>query len=345
MITSILLAAGADPTAVIGGDLPAIGGNARLGHGDLFVAEACEAYGSFLELAPAYAVVTNIEADHLDYYGDLTGILKAFRAFLERVTVAAIVRADDANIVSVTRQRTGLPRILNYGLRTNTDYGVETIAHENGLPSYDLLIHGRRAGTIRLGVPGEHNVANSIGAAAAALELGVDFSAVAAGLRDFAGTGRRFERLGETRSGVMVVDDYAHHPTEIRATLAAARASYPQRRLIAAFQPHLPSRTRDFMEQFAESFGLADQVVFTDIYLAREKPIEGVTGAGLAALTADRRGSGHVTYVADPAALPQRLHGLTHRGDLLLTLGAGDDIRKAAEEFLASEPVGLEAAA
>lgn len=334
MLTSILLAFGGDPTAVIGGDLPAIGGNARLGRTDIFVAEACEAYGSFLELSPRYAVVTNAEADHLDHYGDLAGVLKSFRAFLEKVTGTAIVSADDPNLVSITRNRQGLPQVLTYSISAPADYRAEAIAYSDGLPFYTLVAHGKVLGTVELSVPGRHNVSNSLGAAAAALEVGADFAAVAAGLRDFHGTGRRFERLGETATRILVIDDYAHHPTEIRATLAAARASFPKRRIVAAFQPHLPSRTQDFIEEFSESFADADHVVLTEIYLAREKPIDGVTGAGLAALTADRRGVNHVTYVADLNALPERLRALTQPGDVLLALGAGDDIRKAAESFL-----------
>ena len=342
MISSILLAAGVDPTIVIGGDLPAIGGNAKLGKSDFFVAESCEAYGSFLELSPHLAIVTNIEADHLDYYGDLAGVKKAFRDFLERVTGTAIVCGQDPNIAAITANKSKLPRIVRYGFVDNLDYRAENIDHSNGLPTYTLSVHGKAAGTVQLGVPGYHNVANSVAAAAAALELGVDFSAVASGLGDFRGTGRRFEHLGVSASGVLVVDDYAHHPTEIQATLLAARSLYPNRRIVAAFQPHLPSRTRDFLTEFASSFGQADHVVLTDIYLAREKPMEGVTGAGLAALTADDRGSEHVTYVADPKALPERLQRLTQPGDLLLTLGAGDEIRKVAEAFVAAPAQILE---
>ena len=299
MISSILLAAGVDPTIVIGGDLPAIGGNAKLGKSDFFVAESCEAYGSFLELSPHLAIVTNIEADHLDYYGDLAGVKKAFRDFLERVTGTAIVCGQDPNIAAITANKSKLPRIVRYGFVDNLDYRAENIDHSNGLPTYTLSVHGKAAGTVQLGVPGYHNVANSVAAAAAALELGVDFSAVASGL-------------------------------------------YPNRRIVAAFQPHLPSRTRDFLTEFASSFGQADHVVLTDIYLAREKPMEGVTGAGLAALTADDRGSEHVTYVADPKALPERLQRLTQPGDLLLTLGAGDEIRKVAEAFVAAPAQILE---
>jgi len=339
MVSSIMLAAGSDPTIVIGGDLAAIGGNAKLGSSDVFIAESCEAYGSFLELSPHLAIITNIEADHLDYYGDLAGVKKAFRAFLERVTGVAIVCGRDVNIASITSNKANLPRVLTYNLNDDADYSAKDIDHSNGLPSYTLYVRGKAAGTVQLAVPGHHNVANSVAAAAAALELGVDFSAVAAGLGEFRGTGRRFEHLGVSESGVTVVDDYAHHPTEIQATLSAARSLYPNRYIVAAFQPHLPSRTRDFLEEFANSFGLADHVVLTDIYLAREKPLDGVTGAGLAALTAGHRGSEHVTYVADPKALPERLQRLTKPGYLLLTLGAGDEIRKAAEAFVAAPEV------
>ena len=335
-MTALVLEAGdLDPTVLIGGDLPAYGGNARLGGSDVFLAEACEAYDSFLDLNPQIAVVTNIEADHLDYYGDLANVLRSFRKFLSQVSDTAIVDGTDANIQAVLAEGAGrLPNIVTYAINggdaalTARDLDLDSAA-----PSYTAHWQGKRLGRVQLGVPGLHNVANSLAAVGVGLTLGVSFGQIAAGLAGFTGTGRRFERLGATASDVLVIDDYAHHPTEIKATLAAARRAYGNRRLVAVFQPHLPSRTRDFKTEFAESFADADHVVLTDIFLAREQPLEGVTGAGLAALTADRRGAGHVTYVADKTALPHRLAEIVRPGDLLLTLGAGD-IRSAGEGLL-----------
>ena len=337
MTAMVLDAGGLDPTVLIGGDLPAYGGNARLGGSDVFLAEACEAYDSFLDLDPKIAVVTNIEADHLDYYGDLNNVLRSFRKFLSQVTGTAILCGHDANVQLLTeelRLSKSAPEIVTFALRGDVTLSTQDVLADSATPSYTALWRGETLGRVQMNVPGMHNLGNSLAAVAVGLTLGVPFEKIAAGLAGFTGTGRRFERLGATASDVLVVDDYAHHPTEIRATLAAARRAYAHRRIVAVFQPHLPSRTRDFKTEFAESFGAADHVVLTDIFLAREQPIAGVTGAGLAALTADRRGADHVTYVADKATLPNRLAEIVRPGDLLLTLGAGD-IRSAGEGLLA----------
>lgn len=336
MTAMILEAGGLDPTVLIGGDLPAYGGNARLGQSEVFLAEACEAYDSFLDLDPALAVITNIEADHLDYYGDLANVLRSFRKFLGQVTGTVILPGFDDNarlLMGPLQALPNAPALVTFGLDGAVTLRAEALDADGPAPSYTLVWRGERLGRVTLAVPGLHNVLNSLAAATVGLTLGVPFAAVASGLAAFTGTGRRFERLGETAGGVSVVDDYAHHPTEIRATLDAARRAYPERRIIAVFQPHLPSRTRDFKTEFAESFGDADHVVLTDIFLAREQPLEGVTGAGLAALTAERRGADHVTYVADKAALPARLSEIVRPNDVLLTLGAGD-IRTAGEGLL-----------
>ena len=337
-MTAMVLEAGAlDPTTLIGGDLPVYGGNARLGGSDVFLAEACEAYDSFLDLDPKIAVVTNVEADHLDYYGDLNNVLRSFRKFLSQVTGTVIMNECDENVrtlIAALMEKTDGPELVTYGLCDTAHLHATEIEAGSASPSYTAVWQGETLGRITLNVPGMHNVSNSLAALAVGLTLGVPFAKIAQGLNAFTGTGRRFERLGETSSGVLVIDDYAHHPTAIRATLAAARSAYPERRIVAVFQPHLPSRTRDFKTDFAESFAEADHVVLTEIYLAREASIEGVTGASLAALTADRRGAEHVTYVADKAALPARLAEIVRPGDLLLTLGAGD-IRAAGEGLLA----------
>lgn len=337
MTAMVLEAGGLDPTVLIGGDLPAYGGNARLGASDVFLAEACEAYDSFLDLDPKVAVITNIEADHLDYYGDLNNILRSFRKFLSQVTGTAILCGYDKNVRALAEElRTAPsgPKVVTFAVRGDVTLRTDELNAAGPQPSYLAVWQGETLGRIMLNVPGMHNVANSLAAVAVGLTLDVPFARIAEGLREFVGTGRRFERLGETRSGALVIDDYAHHPTEIRATLAAARRAYPDRRIVAVFQPHLPSRTRDFKTEFAESFGEVDHVVLTDIFLAREQPLEGVTGAGLAALTADRRGADHVSYVGDKTALPSRLAELVQPGDLVLTLGAGD-IRAAGEGLLA----------
>ncbi len=337
-MTALVLEAGdLDPTVLIGGDLPAYGGNARLGSSAVFLAEACEAYDSFLELAPKIAVVTNIEADHLDYYGDFNNVLRSFRKFLSQVSGTAIVSGNDPHLQALLAELRGVqatPEIVTYAVEADADLTAAEIDIDSAAPSYTARWHGRPLGRVQLQVPGLHTVSNSLAAVAVGLTLGVPFDKIVSGLAAFTGTGRRFERLGTTASDVLIVDDYAHHPTEIKATLAAARRAYGNRRIVAVFQPHLPSRTRDFKTEFAESFADADHVVLTDIFLAREQPMEGVTGAGLAALTADRRGADCVTYVADKSALPARLSEIVRPGDLVLTLGAGD-IRSAGEGLLA----------
>ena len=337
MTAMALQAARLDPTVLIGGDLPAWGGNARLGGSDLFVTEACEAYDSFLDLDPAIAVVTNAEADHLDYYGDLDNVLRSFRKFLSQVSETVALGAYDANLQMLARElreQASGPRVVTFGMDEGATLRATNVDTSGIGAFYDAQWQGKPLGRVRLRVPGLHNVKNSLAALAAGLVLDAPFALLAEGLHAFVGTGRRFETVGETPSGVLVIDDYAHHPTELRATLTAARQAYPERRVVAVFQPHLPSRTRDFLADFAESFGQADLVVLTDIYLAREPPLEGVTGASLAALTADRRGADCVTYVADKCMLPARLAALTRPGDLVLTLGAGD-IREAGEGLLA----------
>ena len=337
-MTAMVLEAGKlDPTVLIGGDLPAYGGNARLGQSDVFLAEACEAYDSFLDLDPQIAVITNIEADHLDYYGDLNNVLRSFKKFLLQVTGTAILCGYDQNVRALTaelRELPNAPQLVTFGLYPDVTLRAIDVDVNSATPSYTAVWHGETLGRVTLNVPGMHNIANSLAALAVGLTLGIPFAQAALGLNAFTGTGRRFERLGETKSGALVIDDYAHHPTEIRATLAAARQAYPNRRIVAVFQPHLPSRTRDFKTEFAESFGDADHIVLTDIFLAREQPLEGVTGAGLAALTADRRGAEAVTYIADKNAIAPRLAEMLQSNDLVLTLGAGD-IRTVGERLLA----------
>jgi len=327
MLAVMLLEAGLDPTALIGGDVAGWDGNARLGAGEVFVAEACEAYGSFLDLHPTISIVTNVEADHLDYYKTFDAIVDAFRTFLAQTTRLAVLSSDDPRTPDIRGAVSG--KVVTVGMADDANVQGRIIG--NG--AFEVACDGRLIGNAQLSVPGIHNVRNALAVIAVGLELGIEFESIAAGLIKFQGTGRRFEKVGETPAGVLVIDDYAHHPTEIRATLAAARATYPTRRIVAVFQPHLPSRTLDLMNAFAQSFGDADLVVLTDIYLAREQPMPGLDGSVLASRVADELGSAKVVYVADKSDLPARLAALVTPGDLLLTLGAGD-IRAAGEGLL-----------
>jgi len=330
MIAQMLETAGYDPTAVIGGDVPAWSSNARVGNSDVFVAEACEAYGSFLSLSPAITIITNVEPDHLDHYADMDAIRDAFRTMLRQTSYYAVICGDDTEARELAAEFSG--NVVTYGLSEGC--AVHATIKTLGAGSHftvDAL--GYELGDIELLVPGRHNVVNALAAVTVGNLLDIPFEKIAAGLKSFQGTGRRFEILGTTESDVVVVDDYAHHPTEIRATLEAAAAYYPTRRIVAVFQPHLPSRTRDLMDEFASCFNGADMVILTDIFLSREKPLPGVSGSDLAAKMKDIRGNAAVEYVENKLDIPQVLAEIVRKGDLVITLGAGD-IRDAGESFL-----------
>ena len=332
---------GFDPTIIVGGKVAVFGGsNARAGEGDLLVVEADEYDRTFLRLTPVFAVVTSVEADHLDIYKDLDDVRAAFTQYAASVPFfgAAIVCLDDAGVQAILP---GLAdrRVITYGTARQADLRADRVRHEDGHSVFDVVRAGEPLGEVRLPVPGLHNVRNALAAIAVGLELEMPFDRIAAAIAGFSGVERRFERVGEA-GGVVVVDDYAHHPTEVRATLDAAAEAYPERRLVAVFQPHLYSRTRDFLDEFAHAFLAADTVVLTDIYPAREQPIEGVTG-DLLPERARRYGHRDVHYVADKAALPDYLAALVKPGDLVLTMGAGD-VYRAARAL--AERLGAEAA-
>ena len=332
MIASIFQAAGADPTVLIGGDLPALGGNAHVGHSPFFVAEACEAFRSFLELRPLIAVVTNIEADHLDTYGSLNGVVDGFAQFIDRIrpTGAAILCWDDPHV------RRLLPRLrcrqLRYGLEDSAELTAVDLDLETATPRFTPRWRGGLLGEFSLGVPGKHNLLNALAALGVALEVGLPLDAVREGLRRFQGVGRRFERLGEP-GGVLVIDDYAHHPSEIAANLEAARRAL-RRPLTAVFQPHLFSRTQQLMPEFAASFQLADRVLITDIYPAREAPIPGVSGEALAAAIRAHEPDKEVRFISPKEALVPLLADELRPGDVVLTFGAGD-IRQVGQSLVA----------
>ena len=329
MTTEALAAAGLAPTGVVGGRVGAWGGNLRHGGDSLFVVEADEYDRSFLALSPTVAVVTNVEADHLDIYTDLEDIRGAFSTFLRGAETIVLCR-DDAGAATLPVP-TGA-RVIGYGLDAKhaelRAHGVR--ARDTG-QQWEVVHEGRELGSVSIGVPGAHNVRNALAAIAAGLALGATVEAMAPGLASFAGVERRFQRLGE-RAGVTVVDDYAHHPTEIRATLEAARAAFPGRRVIAAFQPHLYTRTRDFAVDFGEALARADVVFLTEIYAAREQPIPGVTADLIE--TAVRDGGGMIGWRGERAALAGALRRAARDGDVVLTIGAGD-ITRTGPELLA----------
>jgi UDP-N-acetylmuramate--alanine ligase len=321
MLACIFLAAELDPTCVLGGVLAPMGGNARTGS-DLILVEACEAYNSFLELRPEAAIIMNLEVDHLDFHGTPEHLFGSFRQFLGQVRGYAVLNGDD---VRLREMATIAPRTVTYGADADNAYRYTDV--RQGVETTFTLWHGaERVGEIALRVPGLHNVSNATGAAALALEWGVPFAAIARGLAEFPGMGRRFDVIGFCGPAT-VVDDYAHHPTEIRATLAAARGRFPGR-VIAIFQPHLFSRTRDLLDDFADALGAADVAFVAPIYPAREAPIPGVTHEGLVARIPGDRGVA-LPSLEDAVARIAVLTPPLAPGDVILTIGAGDVDRVA----------------
>jgi len=334
MVALVLEQAGLDPTAVIGGRLSAFGSNARLGRGEYMVAEADESDRSFLKLSPAIAVITNIDREHMESYGSWDDLRQAFVDFANKVPFygAVVACADDEPVRGILPRITR--RLVTYGFaedgtRPPANVTADGMALE-AFGSRCIVRHhtskdpnprqGTELGELRLRVPGRHNLLNALAAIAVGLEVGIGFGPIAAALDQFQGAERRFQRLGE-EDGVMVVDDYGHHPTEIAAVLAAARAGI-DRRVVVVFQPHRYSRTEQLMPEFGTALSAADEVVLTDIYAAGETPIDGVTVDALAAVVRSAaRGPVHVVPSLD--RVPDAVAGLTRAGDLVITLGAG----------------------
>ena len=323
MIASVLMAAGMDPTAVIGGRVNALGlANARWGKSEYLVAEADESDGSFLSLTPTFAVVTNMDAEHLDHYGTIENIRTAFVDFVNRIPFygLAAMCTDNAGVQSI------LPdihkRYVTYGLSAQATYRARNVRY-NGLEArYVAWRHADELGEIVLPMPGQHNVLNSLAVLAICDALEVPFDKVAKALAAFEGIQRRFTVRGEV-AGITVVDDFAHHPSEVRTTLSGARSAMPGRRIIAAFQPHRYSRTRDQFQEFSRSFYDADKVIVCDVFAAGEKPIEGATSAALVKAIADN-GHGDVTYVPRRDDVAKAIEKHVQKGDLVITLGAGN---------------------
>jgi UDP-N-acetylmuramate--alanine ligase len=320
-----------DPTVVIGGRLARQRSGAKLGRGDLMVAEADESDGSFLKMKPTIAVVTNIDREHLDHYPDLAAIQDAFVQFLSRIPFygAAVVCLDDPNVRAVVARVDR--KMLTYGLSTEADVSASEIELRGFGSSYVARWGDTRLGKIRLSVPGRHSIYNSLAAVAVGLELEVPFHSIASGLKRFRGPDRRFQHRGDA-FGATVIDDYGHHPTEIMATLAAVREGFGSRTVVV-FQPHRYSRTHSLLEEFGRAFVLADHVIVTEIFAAGESPIPGIDGRRVADALV-RHGHPSVDHEADLSKVPARLAECVRPGDMVLTLGAGD-VFKVAEAFVA----------
>ncbi|MBI5379071.1 MAG: UDP-N-acetylmuramate--L-alanine ligase [Nitrospirae bacterium] len=331
MAATVLAYGGLDPTVVIGGRLNSLGSNARLGQGEFLVAEADESDGSFLRLSPTIAVVTNIDAEHLDYYGTLDAIQEAFLRFINKVPFygTAVLCLDEPAIQSL------LPRVekryLTYGFTPQADVMAKEVLPAGIGSSFEVLHRQKGLGRFTLSVPGVHNVANALAAVAVGLELEIPPEGIREALAGFSGVQRRFEIKGEA-GGILVVDDYGHHPTEIRATLAAAKRSW-DRRTVVVFQPHRYTRTRDLLSEFFTAFHQADRLLLTEIYPAGEPPIPGVSGRQIGD-GVRKHGHRDASFFETKEALVDHLLRTLEPGDLLLTLGAGD-VWKVGEEVLA----------
>jgi UDP-N-acetylmuramate--alanine ligase len=331
LVAAVLREAGRDPTVVVGGKLRTLGTNARLGQSEFMVAEADESDGTFLLLSPIIAVVTNIDREHLDYYRDMDRLRDAYLQFIHRVPFygLAVLCLDNVNVRALLPQVR--KRFVTYGTSPDADWQARDLRVEQFDTVFEAWRNGQHLGTVRLRMPGRHHALNALAALAVAEDLEIPFRIAAHALEEFGGIHRRFEVRGE-EGGVLVVDDYGHHPEEIRATLRAAREGFT-RRLVVAFQPHRYTRTRDLFAEFLDAFDDADVVLLTDIYPAGEERIEGVTTEALYQ-SLKRRGHLDVHHVPAREALAERLTEIVRPGDLVLTLGAGD-VHRTGEEFLA----------
>ena len=330
MVGLTLTEGGIDPTIIVGGKLSGLGGtNARLGKGEFIVVEADEFDRTFLKLTPTIAALTTLESEHLDTYKDLDDIKSAFIEFANKVPFYGIVILclDEPALQDIIPQIN--KKILTYGLTTQADIRAIDIKHTAFSSNYIVKYKGEELGEINLKIPGIHNVKNSLVAVTIAKELGIDFEVIKKALESFSGVYRRFEI--KYNKEVLVIDDYAHHPTETSATLAGIRSGW-DRRLVAVFQPHLYSRTRDFYQEFGRSFLNSDIFICTDVYPAREAPIAGITGE-LIADTAKKFGHKNVIYVKDKNDIPTKLDEIKKEDDIIITMGAGD-IWRYGEKFV-----------
>ena len=330
MVSTVLAYGGLDPTMVIGGKLASIGSNAKIGDGEIIVAEADESDGSFLKLNPCLAVITNIDREHLDYYRDIEEIKAAFLKFANIVPFygSTILCLDNEHVREILPQIKR--KVITYGLTSPADYQATEMVLAGPLSKFSVSCRGERLGEVTLNVPGRFNIANALATIAVARELDMPFDAIRKGLEAFVGVHRRLEIKGKV-NGVTVVDDYGHHPTEIRETLAAARQVWKDR-IIVVFQPHRYTRTQKLFNEFLAAFSDADYLIVTDIYAASEKPIEGVSAANLCE---GIRAHGHqnVIYLSGFDEMTDHLLAMAKPSDVIITQGAGS-VWKIGEEFL-----------
>ncbi len=322
MVSWMLYNAKLDPTIVVGGKVDSLGGNAKLGEGEFLVAEADESDGSFLKLAPVIEVVTNIDLEHLDYYRDIEHIKSSFLEFIDKVPFygAVILCLDDRNIAEILP--TIEKRTMTYGLTSQADIYAEKIRFSDGRAYFNVMEDGRLLGEITIAPPGKHNVYNALAAVCVGMELDIPFAEIQNALAAYQGVQRRMQFKGSV-DGITVVDDYGHHPTEIRATLEAIKEAWPEKRLVVLFQPHRYSRTEALFDEFKTCFHRADYLVMTKIYAASEQPLPGITAENLLAETR-QHGQRHTLYIEDLVDIPEQVKDILQKDDLVLTLGAGN---------------------
>ncbi|MDI6401724.1 UDP-N-acetylmuramate--L-alanine ligase [Balneolaceae bacterium ANBcel3] len=332
-MTGLVVQAGNfDPTIMVGGKVHSFDKtNAVVGKGDIVIVEADEFDRTFLRLSPSLAVITNIDLEHMDIYADEQDIKNAFIEFANKLPFygAVVLCLDDSRVRSIIPEIER--RMITYGFTPQAQLRPANLKMSNLSSTFDVLFNGEKLGRISVDAPGEHNVNNALAAVGIGLELGIPFERIRKGLGKYTGVFRRFQ-IKYHENNLIVVDDYAHHPTEVKATLKAARNGWPKHRIIAVFQPHLYSRTKDMFEEFGMSFFDAEKLVVTDVYAAREKPIEGISGENVAEAA---RSYGHrdVHYLADKDRLPEYLKEIAGPGDMIITMGAGD-IYQAGERFV-----------
>lgn len=321
MVSIIMKNAGLDPTVLVGGEIEAIDGNFRVGNSKYFVTEACEYTESFLKFYPFVAAILNVEKDHLDYFRDLDHIISAFEKFAQLVPEegSLIVCSDNENAFNISKKVSC--KVLTYGIRNKADFYARNIKYDSlGHPTFEVKLRGRKLGTVSLCIPGEHNILNALAAIAIAYNAGIKMSVIKTSLREFKGTHRRFDIKG-IRNNITIVDDYAHHPTEIKATLQAAK-QFPHQRIWCVFQPHTYTRTKTLFNEFSEAFYDADNVIITDIYAAREKDTGLVKPSEL--VESINKCSANAVYKNDFKSIAEMIIKEAKPGDLVFTMGAGD---------------------
>ena len=332
MVSLILERAEMEPTILVGGNLAEIGGNVKVGHSRYFITEACEYMDSFLSLKPKIEIILNIDSDHLDYFKDIDHIVSSFDKFAHLVPANGTIIAYDANPF-VNQVIRNLDNVVTFGFNENCDYYASDIKfNENGMPSFDVHHAGQLLNRVQLAIPGEHNILNALAAYTCACVLGVDPQLTKDTLESYHGTQRRFDLVGTTAKGVKIVDDYAHHPTEIKATLSASE-NVPHNSLWCIFQPHTYTRTLALFDEFADAFEKADRLILAEIYAAREKNIYKISSAQLAEKIRETHPNKEVLFMEDFGAIADYVDENAQRGDMVITMGAGD-IYKVGEMLL-----------